>query len=177
MGGQEIVMPAVVMSECIQMQLPHQSPEKPVKINGIDAKDRFSNSSILSILTRSYTKTAPLHNSISSSKLSITIPVASSSSNSNNNNSNANSTTNSTKVIPINKDRSPLKPSFREIRESERGKEVSKEPSKVSNLFSRFSITGSTSNINPTKKGSKIISKGPGSEVYVRSYFIYFTVF
>lgn len=118
---------------------------KASKMSGVDAKhsDRFSNASLLSILTRSYAKTTPVTSN--SSTTSTLNP---------NSNVGNNSNVNSSKVSPT-----PRSSQFF-------GKESDKSPT----LLSRFSITSGLGGQNSTKGLTQRISKGPGSNIYVSQH-------
>ena len=172
------------MHLCVSdVHLSLRTTEKSAEKMSIDLKDRFSNTSILSILTRSYTRTTPVNgnnsdsnnNSVNDSNANVN---SSSNSNSSNNNSGAKnaslnsistSTTTSCKVSPVVSITSSKDPSQHKQLTRVNGRDVINEPPKVSTLFSRFNITSSITNLNPRPKMlGKRISKGPGSNIYVR---------
>ena len=135
------------MVECCPNSQLHNVPSvgKATKMSGVDAKhsDRFSNASLLSILSRSYSKTTPVtSNSSTTSTLNPNANVG-------------NSNVNTSKVSPT-----PRSSQFF-------GKESDKSPT----LLSRFSITSGLSGQNSTKGLTQRISKGPGSNIYVSHYF------
>lgn len=161
-----------------------RTTEKSAVKMSIDLKDRFSNTSILSILTRSYTRTTPVggnnnsdssNNSINDSNANVN---SSSNSNGNNNSSGATnpslnsisaSTTNSCRVSPVRSIMSSKDSSNQKQHTRVNGRDTVNESPKVSTLFSRFNITSSITNLNPRPKMlGKRISKGPGSNIYVR---------
>jgi hypothetical protein len=117
-----------------------------IKMSGVDAKqpDRFSNASLLSILTRSYNRTTPT-------------TTCNSSTSSTNFNSSSNSNANSSKVSPTPQGRSP---------QSSRGRDTDKS----STLLSRFSMNSTGSNNSLSNGPTKRISKGPGSSSYVSNF-------
>ena len=146
-----------MMNECIpKLYSPRQTfTEKPVRMNGIDLKDRFSNTSILSILTRSYSRTIPSNGSDSS--------------NLNSNNSSSDSATNSIKLTTsLHNNTTKDRPQPERTRAKDNDKEPLFDASKgVVNLFSRFSIIP---NLNSKSRVlGKRISRGPGSNIYVRT--------
>lgn len=152
----------------------------------IDLKDRPSNNSILSILTRSYSRTTPLNDNCSIDRSNhINNDNSSSSGNNDSNrhissstnttvNSMSNGTANSYKVTPTSSTIKSKDPSQQKQQLKINGKDLINEPQKVSTLFSRFSITSSITNLNPRPKIlGKRISKGPGSNIYVRRMTVY----
>jgi hypothetical protein len=133
------------MVECVHDSQSSQQ-SRHSKMSGVDAKqpDRFSNASLLSILTRSYNRTTPT-------------TTCNSSTSSTNFNSSSNSNANSSKVSPTPQGRSP---------QSSRGRDTDK----TSTLLSRFSMNSTTSNNSPSSGPTKRLSKGPGSSSYVSNY-------
>lgn len=129
-----------VMVECVNNSQSRQQ-SRHIKMSGVDVKqpDRFSNASLLSILTRSYSRTTPT-------------TTCNSSTSSTNFNSSSNSNANSSKVSPTPQGRSP--PSSRDT-------------DKTSTLLSRLSMTSTPSNLSNSIGLTKRISKGPGSSSYV----------
>lgn len=133
------------MVECLpNSQLPQQPRHS--KMSGVDAKqpDRFSNASLLSILTRSYSRTTPA-------------TTCSSSASSTNFNSSSNSNANSSKVSPTPQDRSPPR-------------SLDRDSDKTSTLLSRFTMTSSPAKHSVSSGLTKKISKGPGSSSYVSNF-------
>lgn len=137
------------MVECCPNSQPLNVPSvrKATKMSGVDTKqpDRFSNASLLSILTRSYSKTTPVTSNSSTFSTVNTNAI-----NGNNNN------VNGSKVSP-----SPRSSPF-----------FGKENDKTPTLLSRFSITSGLSGQNSSKGQTQRISKGPGSNIYVSHYYL-----
>lgn len=134
------------MVECVHNS---QSGQQS-KMSGVDAKqpDRFSNASLLSILTRSYNRTTPTTSSNSSTSTT-------------NFNSSSNSNANSSKVSPTPQGRSP---------QSSRDRDTDK----TYTLLSRFSTSSSPPNHSLSNGPTMRISKGPGTSSYVSNFLLIF---
>ena len=150
-----------------------RTTEKSAVKMSIDLKDRFSNTSILSILTRSYTRTTPVggnnNNDSSNNSINDSNANVNSSSNSNGNNNSSGATNPSLNSISASTTMSPKDSSNQKQHTRVNGRDTVNESPKVSTLFSRFNITSSITNLNPRPKMlGKRISKGPGSNIYVR---------
>lgn len=137
---QEVMVECLINSE----QLIRAHKRNTEKMSGVDGKqhDRFSNASLLSILTRSYSKRTPVTTNSSS---------AGSASSSVHGNINGNSN---------------IKISPKGIRSGQGF--LRKENEKVPTLLSRFSITSSSTSHSAAKGLTTRISRGVGANVYVR---------
>ena len=142
--------PPADMVECLinSEQLIRAHKRNTGRMSGTDVKqhDRFSNASLLSILTRSYSKRTPVTTNSSS---------AGSASSSVHGNINSNS---NIKISP-------------KGNRSGQGF-LRKENEKVPTLLSRFSITSSSASQSAAKGLATRISRGVGANVYVRQHMI-----